>query len=114
MSNNANDGCVAPVALSSRVEDTLQVVDTGAAGGTRLVNIEIGREVLSWSVAEYKTRYAHNLDARRFCAMFSDGANSFVFDRRKVRWDTDIGAWARRWTIFAEMVPCHTEGRLQD
>lgn len=43
--NNANDTRIAPVASSPKVEDTLQVADTGAAGGTEVGNLEIDRSV---------------------------------------------------------------------
>lgn len=32
--------------------------------------------------------------------MFSDGASSFLFDRRNVRRDKYIGTWNRRWTLL--------------
>lgn len=37
-----------------------QIADKSAAGGTEAANIEIDREVLSWSVLEYKMHFANN------------------------------------------------------
>lgn len=92
MSRNRNDTNIGPAVPPSRAEDTSQVVDASAASGTRVGDIDIDRGVRSWSVVEYKTRYVDTIDARRFGAMFLDGANSFVFDCRNSRRDTDIDA----------------------
>lgn len=91
MSNNAKDTRDAPVALSAWVKGTSRVVDTGAAGGTQVVDIKINRGVPSWLVADYKTHYAYSMDAQQFGGMFFDGAISFTFDRRDVSRDMDIG-----------------------
>lgn len=72
MSYNANDANVNPAVPCSGVEETSQIADVNAASNTRMTDIDIGRRVRSWSVAEYKTRHADTLDARWFGAKFSD------------------------------------------
>lgn len=42
---------------------------------------------------KYKHRYADIRDARQFRAIFSVGGDSFVFDRRNVYLNNDVGAW---------------------
>lgn len=42
--------------------------------------------------------------------MFLVGADSFMFDGRSSRCDTDIDAWARRWMPFRKWSP----GRLKN
>lgn len=76
-----------------------------ATSGNRVVDIEIDRGVSIWSVAKYKKHFADTLDARRFGAMFLDGAISFIFDRRNVHRDTDICAWTRRCTLRRRWCP---------
>lgn len=56
-------------------------------------------EAMDWSAADYKSRYAGCFDARRFSAMFSDGRNAIMYDRRGVKRDTDIGGCNRRWQV---------------
>lgn len=88
----APDAPAAPAAPSEMSEDTSFIADAISISGTQVVDIEIDRRVASWSVAEYKTRYADTLNAWRFCAMFLDGVYWFMFDRRNVCQDTYIGA----------------------
>lgn len=95
-SHNANNANVAVAVPSSGVEKALEVVDTNATTDTRTTDIKIDHDVPSWSVAEYKTLYADTFDGRRLGAMFSDGANSFIFNRRDVCRNTNIGAWNLR------------------
>lgn len=92
MSHDANDTNVGPSVPSAGVEDTSQVVDAKVDSRTWVVDIEIDRGVTCQSVAEHGTRHADTLDDRRFGAMFLDGANSFTFDCRNIRRDTNIGA----------------------
>lgn len=98
MSHNLNDANVSPAMPSPGVVETLEVVDTNAASGTRVAEIEIDCVVSSCSVPKYKKCYRDKLDARRFGATFSDEAITFMFDRRNVRRDTDVGAWNWQWT----------------
>lgn len=100
MSNDANNTGVAPVPSSSRVENTLQAVDTGASEETQVVDIKIDCEVPSSWVAERDTHHADTSDARRFRAIFSDGAKLFMFHRRNVRRDMNIGAWRQRSSLL--------------
>lgn len=100
MSRNANDAIVNPVVPSLVIEGVLQAVDANSASDNRVTNIELDRGVSSWSVADYYTRYVDTLFARRFGAIFSYGANSFMFDRRVASRDTDISAWNRRWMFL--------------
>lgn len=55
---------------------------------------------LGTQIAEYKMRYAGTMSVRRFFVMLSDGANSFMFDHRNMRQDTDIGSWVWQWTLL--------------
>lgn len=60
--------------LLARIEDffaSVKVVDANAASSTRVVDSKIDLEVSSWRLAEYKTRYANSLEARRLGVMFA-------------------------------------------
>lgn len=48
-------------------------------------------------VAEYSWLYPITLDARCFGAKFGDGRNYTMFDLLRIRRDTYVGAWNRRW-----------------
>lgn len=85
---------------SSGGAESSQVADANAASDNRVTDIDIDGGGPSWSVAEHKTRYEDTLDAWRFGAMFSDGANSIICGRQNVRRDTDIGAWNRRGALL--------------
>lgn len=93
---NANNEDAFLAVLCLGFKEVSRAADVNNSSGTRVTDIDIDREVPSWLVAEYTTRYADTSDARRSCAMFSDGADLFLFDRRNVRRDTDIGARSRR------------------
>lgn len=99
-SYNANDDHVDLAALSTRVKDNVLVADENAVIRTEVCDTEIDRGVPSWSVAEYQTRFADTLDTRWCHAMFSDSTDLFMFDRRNVRRNTNLGALARRWTLL--------------
>lgn len=53
-----------------------------------------------WKVSLYRADYSNSLDARRFEAMFSDGRNKAIIDRRGNQLDTDIDEWYRRWNAM--------------
>lgn len=82
---NANDANVAPSVPSSGGEETSKAANSNAASDNWATNIYIDCGVPSRSVAEYKNRYENTLDARGSGAMFSEGANSFMFKRQNVR-----------------------------
>lgn len=92
MSNVANEDQVTLAVPLPRVERTSQLIDTNATSSMQAVDIKIGRGVPSWSVAEYKWRYADTPDARRLCAVFADVTNSFICDHGNDHRDTNIGA----------------------
>lgn len=95
MPNIANDTQVATAVPSLRFKDTLHVMDTGAVGCTRVLNIEIDIDVLRWSVVRNKTRFGDTLDARLSCSMVLICAKWFMFDRPKVCWGMNIVEWLR-------------------
>lgn len=82
-----------------------QIADTDAAGCALVVDIGIDSGVSSWSVTDYKTRCVEIFDALGFLEMFSYGVNSFMFDRRNGRLDTDISTWARRQAFLRRWCP---------
>lgn len=91
MSRNGTDTDVNQAVPSSRFGEPSQAVDANAASNNRATYIEIDCGVSSWLVAKYNTLYVNTFDTRRFRAMFSDGDDLFMFDRRNDGWDTDIG-----------------------
>lgn len=88
----AKDANVNQTVPSSGGQRVSHVADANGASNTRVINIYIDREVPSWSDLEYMTRCAEKLDAQQCSAMLQDKRKSFMFDRRKVCRDTDIGA----------------------
>lgn len=62
------------------------------------LNLHLGCR--GWTLAQYKTDYLTSLDARRFNAMFSDGRNKEMFERRDTRRYTNMGTWERRWNAM--------------
>lgn len=53
-------------------------------------------EAVDWTVADYKSKNVDYFDARRFIAVFTDGRNVIMYDRRGVERDTDITRCNRR------------------
>lgn len=94
-----------PAAPLSRVEISSQVGGTNTVSSTQVADIEIHRRVPSWFLAEFKTRYADILNIQRFPVIFSDGANSFMFDRRNDRRDRNISALVWRWNLLQIWCP---------
>lgn len=75
-------------------------MDASVTSDIRAIDTEIDRDVPSLSFAEYKTRFADTLDARRLGAVVSDEANLFMFDRWDVVQDKDTCAWNRRCMLL--------------
>lgn len=107
MSQNVNDDHGALAVLSAGYDYTLQVTIANASSNTKVVEIEIDRDVASWSVAENKQDYADMSEARRLRVMFSDGTKSFMFDRRNVRRGKNFVAWAGRLTFYGGGAVAH-------
>lgn len=57
-------------------------------------------KIVDWSAADYKSIYADFYDARQFCAMFSNGRNAIIYDRRGVNQNTDVWGWNSRWQVL--------------
>lgn len=93
VSNCANEDHVASAMSVLRVEDTSPFVKEIAASSTEVIDVEIDCKIRSWSVVEYKSRYADTLHVGWFRAFFSDGTHLFTFDRHNVLRNTDIGTW---------------------
>lgn len=105
MSHNASDTIVDPAVLVSRGKEASQVANANASSDTRVTDVDIDLGVASWSVSECKACCADTLDGRRFGAIFSDGANSFIFNRQNIHHDTDVGAWNRGWMRLRRWCP---------
>lgn len=93
MSHKENDTNVTPAMPSTRVENSSQVLKEKKISYTKVFDIEIDFRIPNRSVAEYKTRHGDALDAWRFGAIFSDGADFVVIDHRNVGCNTDNGSW---------------------
>lgn len=78
LSTNANVAHVAPTLPLSKVDINSQVADSNAVSGTQVAGVGIDFGASSWSVAEYKTSCADNLNARWFRSVFSDDTKSFI------------------------------------
>lgn len=91
MSRNASDPYASKAVLLSGLGETSQVANVKAVSDTRAADNQVDCGVTSWSVAEYKMYCRDTLDAFWFRAIFSDRANSFLFDRRNFRCNTNIG-----------------------
>lgn len=105
ISRDASDACDNLAVPSSRVGECSQIADGNATSNARATDTKIDRGVTSRSAAEYKTLYADILDARQLGVRFSDGVNSFIFGRRNVYWDSEIGAWNRRLPFLRKQCP---------
>lgn len=57
LSHNANDTKAGPAVSFSEVEGTSQVGDVNVASVTRIIDIEVDREIRRWPVTEYEPRY---------------------------------------------------------
>lgn len=71
----------------------------GDDGGSRTRSSDVGADP-RWHVEEYVERFGDSLDCRRFKAMVVDGSSSFIYDRRRIKHDTCVGAWKRRQGSF--------------
>lgn len=95
-------------------EIQLVMVRTGAdvvtEAGIRHGEDKDGKLVLhsgyqDWTIFHYKAYYPTSLDTWRFSAMFPDGRNKKMFDRRGSRHGADIGAWEKRWNALKVWCP---------
>lgn len=105
MFHKVSDANVGPTMPPSGVEEGWRTAGANAASDTRVTDINFACGVPSRSDAKSKTSYVYTQDARQFGAMFSDCANSFMFDRRNVRHDTDMGAWNIGWAFLWRWCP---------
>lgn len=53
-------------------------------GDYEVVELELHEMYTNWAVAQYKEGYSDSLDSWSFSAMYSDGRNRMMFDRRGV------------------------------
>lgn len=88
---NAKNSSGDPETPSSPVGQSSHAVFMNATDDVRATGMKVDCCVSSLSVAEYKARNSETLDARRYRAMFSENAKSFMLDRRDVHGDADIG-----------------------
>lgn len=65
----------------------------------------LGSEAVDWTVADYRSNHADFLDVHWFKAMFRDGCNAFIYNRRGLKRDTDIAGWNRRWNLMHSCCP---------
>lgn len=83
MSLSAKDASGNLVVPSSGVGESSQIADANATTNTLATDVKIGHKDPSWSIAEYMTRYANTLDARRFGTIFSDSTNFFFLSSER-------------------------------
>lgn len=68
-------------------------------GGSAPVTV-LRSEALDCSVAEYKSRYADCLHARRFSTTFLNVRITILYDRRGMKRDNNMCGWNRRWRVM--------------
>lgn len=64
--------------------------------------LDLIADVPSWSVSDYRACSGQLLDVRRLAGIFPEGQSKLIVDRRGMRYDTDIGAWKRRWFLMRQ------------
>lgn len=77
-------------------------------GGSASATI-LWSKIVDWSIAQYKCGYTDCLKARGFSAMFPDGRNAFMYDRRNAKRDTDIADSNRRWQTLQSYCLCYVD-----
>lgn len=89
---------------TEQVQMRVTTVDRRAGGGN-LDKVSEARtaEVIMdprWRVEDYMDRSGETLNGRRFWEMAKDGSNPYIYDLRRVRHETCVGAWRRRRVVF--------------
>lgn len=76
---------------------------------TSVPRTELRSEAVRCTVTDFKSKYSDCFEVRLFNAMFFDGCNAIIYDRRSVKFDTEIGDWNSCCNLMQSCCPRCTD-----